>query len=101
MHENNNNINNNDIKRITLYYKDQMHKKDKLDEQEKTNIIYRYVKPIELQKQIKLIIHYTKFKTQTSQLKIPETFLNKMWYIKIMWCINLQVHFKRVIRKIT
>ena len=35
----------------------------KLDEKAITNIIKRHIKPIEKQKQIKLIIYYTKFKT--------------------------------------
>ena len=41
----------------------QMHKNYKIDEQVITNIIHRYIKPIKNQKQIKLIIYYTKFKT--------------------------------------
>ena len=40
-----------------------MHYNDKLDKQVITNIIKRHIKPIEKQKQIKLIINYTKFKT--------------------------------------
>ena len=40
-----------------------MHYNYKLNEQVITNIIKRHIKPIEKQKQIKLIIHYTKFKT--------------------------------------
>ena len=39
-----------------------MHNNYKLDEQAITNIIKRHIKPIEKQKQIKLIIYYTKFK---------------------------------------
>ena len=38
-----------------------MHKNYKIDEQIITNIIHRYIKPIEHQKQIKLIIYCTKF----------------------------------------
>ena len=40
-----------------------MHYNYKLDEQAITNIIKRHMKPIKKQKQIKLIIYYTKFKT--------------------------------------
>ena len=40
-----------------------MYNNYKLDEQTITNFIKRYIKPIEKQKQIKLIIYYTKFKT--------------------------------------
>ena len=39
-----------------------MHKNYKIDEQVITNIIYRHIKSIEQQKQIKLIIYYAKFK---------------------------------------
>ena len=40
-----------------------MHYNYKLDEQAITNIIKRHIKPIKKDKQIKLIIYYTKFKT--------------------------------------
>ena len=40
-----------------------MHYNYKLDKQAITNIIKRHVKPIKKQKQIKLIIYYTRFKT--------------------------------------
>ena len=43
-----------------------MHYLYKLDEQEITNIINRHIKPIEKQKQIKLIIPYSKFKTSNA-----------------------------------
>ena len=41
----------------------------KLDEQAITKIIKRHIKPIEKQKQIKLIIYYTKFKTSNLIIK--------------------------------
>ena len=40
-----------------------MHKNYKLHKQVITNILQRHIKPTEPQKQIKLIIYYTKFKT--------------------------------------
>ena len=40
-----------------------MHYHYKLDQQAITNIIKKHIKPIKNQKQIKLIIYYTKFKT--------------------------------------
>ena len=46
-----------------------VHKNYKLDEQEITNIIHRYIKPTEPQKQIKLIISDTKFKTSNLIVK--------------------------------
>ena len=46
-----------------------MHYNYKLDEQAITNIIKRYIKYIEKQKQIKLIIYYTKFKTSNLIVK--------------------------------
>ena len=72
IHENNHN-NNNNTNSFNLYYKNQMHKNYKLDEQIITNIIHRHIKPIEHHKQIKRIIYYTKFKTpnltnQTTQI---------------------------------
>ena len=48
--------------RINLYYKNQMHKNYKVDEQVISNVIHRHIKPTEPQKQIKFIIYYTKFK---------------------------------------
>ena len=66
--KNNNNINKN-TKRINLYSRNQMHKNYKLDEQVITNIIHWHMKPIEQQKQIKLIIYYTKFKTSNLIIK--------------------------------
>ena len=39
-----------------------MHYNYKLDKQTNTNVIKRHIKPIEKQKQIKLIVYYTKFK---------------------------------------
>ena len=50
-----------------LYYINQMHNNYKLDEQAITNIIKRHNKPIEKQKQIKLI--YTRFKTSNFIVK--------------------------------
>ena len=40
-----------------------MHNNYKLDEQAITNIIKKHIKPIKKQKQIKLIIYYTKLNT--------------------------------------
>ena len=40
-----------------------MHNNYKLDKRAITNIIKKYIKPIEKDKQIKLIIYYTKSKT--------------------------------------
>ena len=45
-----------------------MHNNYKLDEQAITNILKRHIKPIEKQKQIKLI-YYTKFKTSNLIIK--------------------------------
>ena len=55
---------------INLYYGNQMHNNYKLDEQAITNIIKRHIKPIE--KQIKLIIYDTKFKTPNLIVKNSE-----------------------------
>ena len=46
-----------------------MHYNYKLDEQAITNIIKRHIKPIKKQKQIKLIINYTKLKTSNLIVK--------------------------------
>ena len=46
-----------------------MYNNYKLEEQTITNFIKRYIKPIEKQKQIKLIIYYTKFKTSNLIVK--------------------------------
>ena len=55
----------------------------KLDEQVITNIIYRHIKPIEHQKQIKLIIYYNKFKTSNIIVKnitnSPPNFPHTKW----------------------
>ena len=59
----NNTTNNNNTNRINLYYRNQIHYNYKLDEQTITNIIKRHIEPIEKQKQVKLFIYYTKFKT--------------------------------------
>ena len=69
IHKNNNTINNNNTNRIYLYNRNQMHYDYKLDEQAITNIIKRHIKPIEKQKQIKLIIYYNKFKTSNLIVK--------------------------------
>ena len=53
------------MNRINQYYRNQMYNNYKLDEQAITNII----KPIKMQKQIKLIIYYTKFKTSNLIVK--------------------------------
>ena len=53
-----------------------MHKNCKEDEQVITNVIHRHIKPIEPQKQIKLIIYYTKSKTSNLIDKITQTSLN-------------------------
>ena len=50
-HKINKNKNNTNTKIINLYYKNQMHKNCKLDEQVITNIINKPIKPIEHQKQ--------------------------------------------------
>ena len=46
-----------------------MQKNNKIDEQVITNIIRRHIKPIEQQKQIKLIINCTKFKMSNLMVK--------------------------------
>ena len=46
---------NNNANRINLYYKNQMHKSYKVDEQVITNIIHRHIKPTEAQKKKKKI----------------------------------------------
>ena len=46
-----------------------MHEIYKVEEQVITNIIYRRIKPTEHQKQIKLIIYYTIFKTSNLVVK--------------------------------
>ena len=46
-----------------------MHKNYKLYKQAITSIIHRDIKPIELQKQIKFIIHDTKFKTSNVMIR--------------------------------
>ena len=61
--KNNNTTYNNHTNRINRYYGNEMHYNYKLDEQAITNIIKRYMKRIEKEKQIKLIIYNTKFKT--------------------------------------
>ena len=66
IHQNNENINKNET--INLYYRNQMHKNYKLDEQAITNIIPRHIKPRHIKpaehlKQIKLILYYCTFKT--------------------------------------
>ena len=55
--KNNNTTINNNTKRFNPYYRNQMHYNYKLDEQARTNIIKRHIKPLEKQKQIKLIIY--------------------------------------------
>ena len=66
IHQNNNTTNNN---KINLYYRNQMHYNYKLDKQAITNIIKRHIRPIKKQKQIKLIIYFTKFKTSNLIVK--------------------------------
>ena len=48
-------MNNNNTIRFNPYYRNQMHNNYKLDEQALTNIMKRHIKPIEKQKQMKLI----------------------------------------------
>ena len=50
IHKNNNTINYDNINRINLYYRNQMHYNFKLDEQVKVNIIKRHIKPTEKQR---------------------------------------------------
>ena len=50
-----------------------MHKNYKVDKQVITNIIHRHIKTTKPQKQIKLIIDYTKFKHPTLSLRITQT----------------------------
>ena len=69
IHKNSNNSNSNNTNRINLYYKNQMHKNYKVDKQVISNIIHWHIKPTEPQKQIKLIIYYTKFKTSNLIVK--------------------------------
>ena len=52
IHKNSNNINNNNTNRINLYYKNQIHKNYKVDEQIIANIIHRLIKLTEPQKHI-------------------------------------------------
>ena len=54
---------------MNLHHRNQMHYNYKLDQQAITNIIKRHRKPIEKQKQIKLITYYTKFKTSNLIVK--------------------------------
>ena len=75
-----------------------MHNNYKLDEQEITNIIKRHIKLIEKEKQLKLIINYTKFKTSnlivennTSSAKIPLNQTNLVY--------KFYVHFESASRK--
>ena len=63
IYKNNNTTNNNNTNRINLYYRNKMHYNYKLNEQAITNIMKRCIKPIKKQKQIKLIVFYTKFET--------------------------------------
>ena len=58
---------------MNLYYRNQMHYDYKVDEHAITNIIKRHINPIEKQRQIKLIICYTKFKTSNLIVKITPT----------------------------
>ena len=69
IHKNNNTTNHNNTNRINLYYRNQMQYNFRLDRQAITNIIKRHIKPIEKQKQIKLIIYYTKLKTSNLIVK--------------------------------
>ena len=62
INKNNNPTNINNTDRINLYYRNQMHSNYKLDKQAIINMIKRHIKPIEKQKQIKLIIYHAKFK---------------------------------------
>ena len=57
------------IRIMGMLHKNQMHKNWKLNKQVITNIIYWYIKPNEPQKQIKLIIYYTKFKASNLIVK--------------------------------
>ena len=52
-----------------------MHYNYKLNEQAITIIIKRHIKPMEKQKQIKIIIHYTKFKKSILSLRITPILL--------------------------
>ena len=63
IHKNNNTTNNNNTNGINIYNRNQIYYHYKLDQQLITNIIKRHIKPIEKQKQTKLIIYFTKFKT--------------------------------------
>ena len=54
---------------MNLFYKNQMHKTIKKDEQVITNVINRHIKPTKPQKQIKLIIYNTKYKTSNLIVK--------------------------------
>ena len=78
---NKNNTTNNNTYRINLYHRNQMQYNYKLDEQAMTNIIKRRLKPIEKQKQKKIIINYSKFKTSNFIVKnntnSAKTYLNQ------------------------
>ena len=67
-----------------------MHKNNKFDEQEITNIIPRHIKPTKLQNQINLIIYYTKLKTSNFVVKnntnSPKPFLNKTYIVYEFTC---------------
>ena len=80
INKNNNTTNNNNTNRINLYYRNQMYYNYKSDEQAITNIIKRHLKPIEKQKQIKLTIYYTKFKT--SKLIVKNNTNSVKMYLK-------------------
>ena len=73
LHNIHKNSNYNNTNKIDLNYKNQMHKNYKIDEQLITNIIHRHIKHTKLQKQIKFIIYYTKFKNPTLSLRMTQT----------------------------
>ena len=61
---------------MNLYHWNQMHKNCKFDEQVITNFIHRHIKPIEQQKQMKLIIYYTRSKASKLIVKNNTNSLN-------------------------
>ncbi len=72
-----------------------MHKNYKLNKQVITNYIHRHIKLIEHQKQTKLIIYYSKFKTSNLIVK-NNTNSHRDFLNQTKVCINLHVHFESV-----
>ena len=63
------NYNNNKTNRINLYWKKQIHKNYKLDQQVRTHNLLRHIQPTKSQKQINFTIYNTKVKTSNLIVK--------------------------------